>query len=157
MRKNIKYNKNSHDSFVCSYEFSKSNIQIERTIVVIDGHTIVVKNEAHVSGSNTLKTLWNIENLNKLIIANNQIVINTPKGVLYISHDGDKVVNQKKHLSRHYNEECEIEQLRIEKDFVDKGVVYVVISDIEHTPEVIRKYLDISFLKQTFPEELSPL
>lgn len=157
VRKNIKYNKKGYDSFVCSYEFSKSNIQIERTIVVIDGHTIVVKNEAHVSGSHTLKTLWNIEDLNKLIIANNQIAINTPKGVLYISHDGDKVVNQKKHLSRHYNEECEIEQLRIEKDFVDKGVVYVVISDPEHTPEAIRKYLDVAFLKQTFPEELSSL
>ena len=36
-------------------------------------------------------------------------------------------------LSRHYNEECEIGQLRIEKNFVDKGVIYVVLSDKEHS------------------------
>ena len=50
-----------------------------------------------------------------------------------------------------------LEQKRKKKDFVDKGVVYVVISDLEHTPEAIRKYLDVDFLKQAFPEELSSL
>lgn len=157
VRKNIRCNINGYDSFECSYEFSKSNIQIERTIVVVDDHTIVVKNEAHASGSHTLKTLWNIGDLNKLKVANNRISVDTPKGELYISCNGDKVDIFKTPLSRHYNDECEIEQLRIEKDFLDKGVVYLVISDKEDTLETKLKFLDADFLKHFFPEELSSL
>lgn len=133
VRKNEKCDINGKEAFTCAYEFSKIIIQIERTIVAVDDHTILVKNVAQVNGSHTLQTLWNIGDLNKLIIANDQIAVDTPKGVLYISHNGNTVEKSKAFLSRHYNEECEIDQLRIEKDFVDKGVVYVVLSDKEHT------------------------
>ena len=86
-----------------------------------------------MDGPHTMKTLWNIDDRNKLIIKNAQSALKTPKGILYISHTGNKVDNYKASLSRHYNEECEIEQLRIEKHFVDTGIMYVILSDKEHT------------------------
>ena len=133
VRKNVLWNIDGYEAFSCSYEFSKQNISIERTIVSVDDHTIIVKDVAHVDGPHTIKTLWNIDDRNKLIIENAQSALKTPKGILYISHNGKKVGNLKTLLSRHYNEECEIEQLRIEKNFVDKGVIYIVLSDKEHS------------------------